>query len=172
MLLGYAQQVTLSNVGITNLRAQNELAYFQDDWKVSPRLTLNLGVRYELYLPIWEVDNLYGNFLTDRSDRDFGKLVYAGLNGRSRSLMGADKNNFAPRLGFAYRVPHTGDLTIRGGYGMFYGNPDEQTGVGNMMTNNPPFVGAGGVTLIGDRNFPATSFNLSGRLPATPPRIP
>src|SRR6185437_8139318 len=97
--------------------------------------------------------------------------IYAGLNGQSGSLMNTDLNNFAPRFGFAWRAPHTGDLTVRGGYGMFYGNPDEQTGVGAMMTNNPPFVGAGGVTLIGDRNFPSTAFDLSGRLPPTPPQI-
>ena len=64
-------------------------------------------------------------------------------------------------------MPHTGDLTIRGGYGLFYGNPDEQTGVGNMMTNNPPFVGVGSVNLVGDKNNPSTAFNLSGSLPAT-----
>jgi hypothetical protein len=171
LLLGYAQQVTLSNVGVSNLRAQNDLAYFQDDWKVTSRLTVNLGVRYEIYFPLIDVDNKLGNFITDRSDPDFGRLVYAGLNGRSRSLMQAEKNNFAPRFGFAYRVPHTGDLTVRGGYGMFYGNPDEQIGVGAMMTNNPPFVGAGGLTLIGDRNFPSTAFNLSGKLPPTPAPI-
>jgi hypothetical protein len=128
-------------------------------------------VRYEIYFPLIDVDNKLGNFITDRSDPDFGRLVYAGLNGRSRSLMQAEKNNFAPRFGFAYRVPHTGDLTVRGGYGMFYGNPDEQIGVGAMMTNNPPFVGAGGLTLIGDRNFPSTAFNLSGKLPPTPAPI-
>jgi len=81
--------------------------------------------------------------------------------------MTVDRNNIAPRFGFAWRIPHSGDLTIRGGYGMFYGNPDEQTGVGNMMTNNPPFVGVGSVNLIGDKNLPSSAFNLSGSLPAT-----
>jgi Carboxypeptidase regulatory-like domain len=171
LLLGYAQQVTISNIGVTDLRARNDMAYFQDDWKVTPRLTVNLGVRYELYFPLTEINNKLGNFVTDRSDPNFGHLIYADLNGQSRSLMQTDKNNFAPRFGFAYRVPHTHDLTVRGGYGMFYGNPDEQVGVGNMMTNNPPFVGAGGLTLIGDRNFASTAFNLSGKLPPTPAPI-
>ena len=78
-----------------------------------------------------------------------------------------DGRNLALRFGLAYRVPHTHDLIIRGGYGTFYGNPDEQIGVGAMMTNNPPFVGAGSVNLIGDKILPSTAFNLSGSLPAT-----
>jgi hypothetical protein len=171
LLLGYAQQVTLSSIGISNLRAQNDFIYFQDDWKITSRLTLNLGLRYEIYLPLTEVDNKLGNFVTTPGDPNYGKLIYAGLNGNSRSLMSTDLNNFAPRFGFAWRAPHSGDLTVRGGYGMFYGNPDEQTGVGNMMTNNPPFVGAGGLTLIGDRNFTSSAFNLSGSLPPTPAPI-
>ncbi|MBI3684447.1 MAG: TonB-dependent receptor, partial [Acidobacteria bacterium] len=171
LLLGYAQTVTLSSLGISDLRAQNDLMYFQDDWKVTQRLTLNLGLRYELYWPITDTQDKLGNFVLDRSDPDLGRLVYAGLNGRSRSMMAVDRNNFAPRFGFAYRVPKTRDLTVRGGYGMFYGNPDEQTGVGAMMTNNPPFVGAGGLNLIGDRTQPSSAFNLSGRLPAQPPPI-
>ena len=51
LLLGYAQTVTLSSVGTSDLQAQNDLMYIQDDWKVT-RLTLNLGLRYELYWPI------------------------------------------------------------------------------------------------------------------------
>ena len=171
LLLGYAQQVTISNVSISNLRVQNDFMYFQDDWKITPSLTLNLGIRYELYFPITETDNHLANFVTTPGDPNFGKLIYAGLNGQSTSLMNTDLNNFAPRVGFAWRAPHTGDLTVRGGYGMFYGNPDEQTGVGNMMTNNPPFVGAGGLSLIGDRSLPSTAFNLSGSLPPTPAAI-
>lgn len=171
LLLGYAQQVTISNISVSNLRVQNDFMYVQDDWKITPRLTLNLGLRYEVYFPITETDNRLGNFVTTRGDPNYGKLIYAGLNGQSRSLMNTDLNNFAPRFGFAWRAPHTRDLTVRGGYGMFYGNPDEQTGVGNMMTNNPPFVGAGGLSLIGDRTLPSTAFNLSGSLPPTPAPI-
>ncbi|HLJ14698.1 MAG TPA: TonB-dependent receptor, partial [Bryobacteraceae bacterium] len=167
LLLGLAQQVQTSTIGISNLRAQNDYSYFQDDWKITQRLTLNLGVRYELYWPMTETNNKLADFVLDPSDPNYGHLVFAGLNGQSRSLMNVDKGNVAPRFGFAYRVPHTGDLTIRGGYGMFYGNPDEQTGVSVMMTNNPPFVGAGSVNLIGDKNLPSTAFNLSGSLPAT-----
>jgi hypothetical protein len=167
LMLGLAQSVVTSSLGISDLRAQNAFAYVQDDWKITSRLTLNLGLRYELYFPITDTKDKLANFVLDPSNPAFGHLVFAGLNGQSRSMMTVDKNNFAPRIGFAYRIPHTGDLTIRGGYGIFYGNPDEQTGVGNMMTNNPPFVGAGSVNIIGDHTLPSTAFNLSGKLPAT-----
>jgi len=114
-----------------------------------------------------DTQNKLANFVLDPSSPDFGHLIFAELNGHSRSLMTVDAGNVAPRFGFAYRVPHTHDLIIRGGYGMFYGNPDEQIGVGAMMTHNPPFVGAGSVNLIGDKTFPSTAFSLSGSLPAT-----
>jgi hypothetical protein len=167
LLLGLTQQVQTSTTGVSNLRAQNDYWYFQDDWKVTDRLTLNLGVRYEIYWPMTDTNNKLADFILDPSDPNYGRLVYAGLNGQSRSLMTVDKGNIAPRFGFAWRVPHTGDLVIRGGYGMFYGNPDEQTGVSVMMTNNPPFVGAGSVNLIGDKINPSSAFNLSNSLPAT-----
>ena len=152
--LGLAQTVVTSTVGLSNLRAQNDFWYVQDDWKVSSRLTLNLGLRYELYWPLYDTQNKLGNFVTDPTNPNFGHMIFAGVNGQSRSMMTVDPHNFAPRFGFAYRVPHSGDMVIRGGYGIFYGNPDEQTGVGNMMTNNPPFVGVGGQNIIGDQEHP------------------
>ena len=141
LLLGLAQQVQTSTTGVSNLRAQNDYWYIQDDWKVRPRLNLNIGVRYELYWPMTDTKNMLANFVLDPSSPDFGHLIFAELNGHSRSLMTVDAGNVAPRFGFAKRVPHTHDLIIRGGYGMFYGNPDEQIGLGAMMTNNPPARG-------------------------------
>ncbi len=134
----------------------------------SGALTLNLGLRYELYWPLYETNNGLANFVSDRSNANFGKMIFAGVNGQSRSLMTVDPHNFAPRFGFGWSVPHSSNLVIRGGYGIFYGNPDEQTGVGSMMTNNPPFVGLGGQNIIGDKNNPATAFNLSSSLPPFP----
>jgi hypothetical protein len=168
MELGLAQTVVTSTIGVSNLRANNDYWYVQDDWKASPRLTLNFGLRYELYWPLYEANNGLSNFVTDPTNPNFGHVIFAGLNGQSRSMMKVDPHNFAPRFGFAYRVPHSGDIVIRGGYGIFYGNPDEQTGVGQMMTNNPPFVGVGGQNIIGDKNNPSTAFNLSSSLPAFP----
>jgi hypothetical protein len=114
--------------------------FFQDDWKVTPRLTLNLGVRYELVSP-WidkhdillnfdpTFDNNTGRFLVS-SDKTLAYLdprisstlptvtaAQSGL-GIGRGLVRTDKNNFAPRVGFAWGI---GDKSVvRGGYGVYF----------------------------------------------------
>ncbi|MBM3796551.1 MAG: TonB-dependent receptor [Acidobacteria bacterium] len=89
--------------------------YAQDDWKVTDRLTINAGRRYEYDTPTIERSDKWSNF-----DPVTGKLLIANFNtDRSTGVVG-DRNNFAPRLGFAYRLrPGT---VLRGGAGIFY-NP-------------------------------------------------
>ena len=78
-------------------------AYFQDEWRVSPRLTLNLGLRYELHPP-W-VDRMNNGANLDFSDRANPRIVLMQDGSRfSRALVNTDGNNFAPRLGIVYRL--------------------------------------------------------------------
>jgi hypothetical protein len=105
--------------------------YFQDDWKVTPKLTLNLGLRYELDTPIVEVANRQTNF-----DVVSGKLLIAGFNTDSATGIKSDKNNFGPRVGFAYQV--TGGTVLRGGYGVFY-NPGNSESVYMRRHRQLPF---------------------------------
>lgn len=116
LLLGTAstieQDFTLVFPGI---RGTEWATYVQDDWKVSDRLTLNLGLRYEYDTRVSEVANRWTNF-----DPVTGKLLIAGFNTDKNTGIERDANNVAPRFGFAYRV-HEGTV-LRGGFGIFY-NP-------------------------------------------------
>lgn len=90
--------------------------YFQDNWKVSSRLTLNLGLRWEVFTAATEERNRLTNF-----DVANLRLVYAGVGGTSNSAGVRTRwNNFGPRFGFAYSVDGSGKTVVRGGFGMSY----------------------------------------------------
>lgn len=112
-------------------------AYFaQDDWRVSPRVTLTAGLRYEYDAPIYEKQNRIANF-----DPITGSVVLAGVNGESRATYNPDPDNFAPRLGLAYDVKGDGKWVMRMGYGDFYEIPVNNSQLGLRL--NPPFFTAG-----------------------------
>jgi hypothetical protein len=87
-------------------------AFLQDDWRVSPRLTVNLGFRYELSTVIKEDHNLLGNFDPNVGDVQVGKQISGPYQG--------DHNNFAPRLGLAWDPTGSGKTVIRAGGGLIY----------------------------------------------------
>jgi hypothetical protein len=118
--------------------------FFQDDWKVTPRLTLNLGIRYELITPFIDNNDMLVNFdpnfldegtglkgrfvvpsektlpFLDTRIADTRPVVTASQSGLDigRGLVRTDKNNIAPRVGFAFRL--TDKSAIRGGWGLYY----------------------------------------------------
>ncbi len=103
--------------------------FFQDDWKITDRLTFNLGVRYEYVTPFFSPTNEMSIF-----DMATNKLLIAGQNGVSRYIVQPDKNNWAPRVGFAFKLrPKT---TLRAGYGIFY---DPENAKRDDVKFNPPF---------------------------------
>jgi outer membrane receptor protein involved in Fe transport len=135
-----------------------ETGYFaQDDWRVNRRLTLNLGLRYDLYTWPYETHNLQANF-----DLATGQLVLPGTNGYPKSLINTDTNNFAPRIGFAYSATSDGKTVIRGGYGIFYFL--DRGGIDNQLAQNPPFSGEAQFKY--EDGF---RFNLGGAAPNSPP---
>jgi hypothetical protein len=173
LLLG-APQTIQSSVGdgiahnYTNLYS----LYVQDDWKISPRLTLNLGLRYEYATPYTEkldrftiVDTTNrsqgGQLLLANSSKVFipGRgVVDSGGSFTSRSLIAPDRNNVAPRLGFAWRP--LGRTVVRGGAGLFF---DVQEGnEAQFLRNNPPYLFA--QNLASDPFIP--SFRLDDLFPA------
>ena len=92
--------------------------FVQDDWRVSERVTVNLGLRYEYVVPTIEKQNRLTNF-----DFVTGQVLLAGQNGATRSMYEPDKTAIAPRVGFAWDVNGDGRLAVRGGYGIFYEVP-------------------------------------------------
>ncbi len=135
------------SAGIFGQRQWRDAVFVQDDWKIKPNLTFNIGVRYEYDQPIYEVNNKMVNvnlalakFAPAGTPID-NMLEYAGAYNpatgtlNSRALYNAYYFGVMPRLGFAWSLNPR--LVIRGGYGM--SDEMESTGTGLRMTQNPPY---------------------------------
>ena len=117
-------------------RAMDTAEYAQDDWKVTPRLTLNLGIRYEYYQPWVDAENGIAKLTTGvrakagafpngiRVIAGTPEATAAGFTGRAnRALYFPSPNDWAPRIGFAWRPFANNDTVVRGAYGLFYSPP-------------------------------------------------
>ena len=134
MLLGLPISARISTVIAMYNRQHVPAVFAQDDWKVSRRLTLNLGVRYDYFSPIREAHNRQSNF-----DYATGTLIQAGQNGASDALVEADKANFSPRIGFAWTPTASADTVVRGAYGVFFSGQEIRTAAPLQLAYNLPF---------------------------------
>ncbi|MFQ5929732.1 MAG: TonB-dependent receptor domain-containing protein, partial [Acidobacteriota bacterium] len=147
-LLGLPNNSQISNKFDGHQRNKYWGFYFQDDWKVTPKLTLNLGVRYELFYPEHEIDNKLLNFIIGPNKvivpndvipegipADLVMPIPDGVD--PRNLRRLDKDNWSPRIGFAYRLA---DRTVlRAGGGIFYGEGIYTfLGSSGRILGNPP----------------------------------
>lgn len=120
-------EVTAASVQISDqitTRAQYIAGFVQDDWRLSNRLTLNLGLRHDLELPRREVDNKLNTFDVNAINPVSGTpgvVRFAGINGTRERAFATDVNNLGPRAGFAYQLTESGRTILRGGAGIFYG---------------------------------------------------
>lgn len=135
-LFGARSHYELNNVAIVDYNQRLHFWYGQDDWRVTQKLTLNLGLRYELGIPQWVSDNRLANF-----DPTTNSLVQAqGDSISSRSLVNQQKNNWAPRVGLAYSV--TPKTVIRSAYGISYIQFNRLGGENLLAYNGPSVVDA------------------------------
>ena len=115
-------------------------AFVQDDWRVTPRLTVNFGVRYEFSTVPQEAHNLLGNF-----DSNVGLVQVNTGSNRISSLYKPDHKNFAPRFGFAWDINGKGTTVIRGGGGLVYETVNWQSFIAFNNAFGPGSVPTGGL---------------------------
>jgi hypothetical protein len=133
---GFAWDYTIGVFnGFYNTRNWENGFFAQDDFRVNRKLTLNLGLRYDVLTWPTEKDGKQSNF-----DPSTGTLVLPGTAGWPKALITTPRGDFGPRMGFAYDLAGNGKTVIRGGYGMFY--YVDRGGVGNQLSNNPNFNGS------------------------------
>ncbi|MFZ0594211.1 MAG: TonB-dependent receptor, partial [Bryobacteraceae bacterium] len=108
--------------------------YIDDLVRVSDRLTLDLGLRYEIFTPLSEVFNRISNY-----DLETKTLLLAGVNTSNTTIHG-DYNNFGPRFGLAYALTNDKKTSLRAGYGIFYIPSKTQGGTAQRLIYNPPFA--------------------------------
>ena len=116
--------------GTFGIRFSGFSTFFEDDWRVTNKLALNLGLRYEIQTSPYEVNNRWANFNVTT-----GKLMLAGKDGNSRSVRNNDLNNFGPRVGIAYQIDSK--TTLRTGAGISY---TEQFDGGTQLYKNLPYM--------------------------------
>lgn len=164
MIANQMDNASISNISTVRNQRWYRSAYVQDDWQVMPKLTLNLGLRWEYFQPVEELEGRQANFVVDYNTNTAQFLlpnaarqytlptsllnalsannvpvVYTGNN----SLANAQKTNFSPRFGFSYAA--NDKTVVRGGFGLFFGGI-EAVGFYPNLGANAPFLFTSNIT--------------------------
>ncbi len=134
LVAGASQYQIGTQTGFFSNINQEDALFAQDNWRLNQRLTLNLGLRWDLLTWPYEAHNQQSSFNVAN-----GQVLEAGVNGVSKTIVNQDYLNFAPRVGFAYDLSGDGKTVIHGGYGIFY-FPD-YGGINNQLGQNGPYSG-------------------------------
>jgi outer membrane receptor protein involved in Fe transport len=122
-------------------RATEYALFVQDDWKISPRLTLNLGLRWDPYLPFIDLDDKFSQVRLGQQSTIFPNappgILFAGDPGIPRATIQKSLGNLGPRFGFAFDPSGSGKTSLRGGYGIFYSQIRQQAH--NQISTNQPY---------------------------------
>jgi hypothetical protein len=152
VMLGLPREIVASiDIFDPNFRNSQLMPWVQDTWKVSPKLTLTLGLRYEwLGVPQAKYDKIANFYQTSPTTAQIITPQNTGLpaytqkpNSLGRGLLMNDNNNFGPRIGFAYLAAK--NTVVRGAYGVFYQRGAACTWIG--LSVNPPFIRSGDAVL-------------------------
>lgn len=170
LLLGYVDQANVLATEYLDIRSNTFGAYFQDDWHVTPRLTLNLGLRWDVDQPRWELHNRQNSFDPTQINPVSGTpgvVLFSGKNGASKYANNWDWHNIGPRLGIAWTPAD--HWVVRGGGGVLYlgeyDQPPIQTTLG--FSAQTAFISPDGgktAAFILANGFPGFSFPTDAQL--------
>jgi hypothetical protein len=146
----------------TRLRGASYDAYFNDDWRTLPTLTLNLGVRWEYEAPFTERS---GHLVNLDVAPGFSSVKQVIASAANASLVPPDKRGIEPRLGLSWRPSLGSSLVIRAGYGI-YRNLGGYESLALLFAQQPPFSRAFNV-----QTSPSAPLTLANPFPSTPPAI-
>lgn len=140
-LLGRPTQIQQIAEDSNRPRTWEPALFLQDDWKATRRLTLNLGIRWEPYLPFIDLTDKFSQvrlgFQSQRFPSAPSGVAFAGDPGIPRAMVPNRWANLGPRFGFAYDLFGNGHTALRGGYGIFYAKIRQQAH--NQISTNQPF---------------------------------
>jgi hypothetical protein len=162
-LLGLSTTQRLSLFHQPDLYSDGWQVYAQDAWRIRPSLTLNYGIRYEYFTPMFDRSNLLTNI-----DPATGAIVVAGDGSvRERTLIEPDRNDVAPRVSLAWSA--TPRLVIRAGYGIFYQQQDRYGSESQLGLNLPQLVDV--AITANNANAPPAFRFADGFTPLTPANV-
>ncbi|MGA2965418.1 MAG: TonB-dependent receptor [Terriglobales bacterium] len=181
-LMGLPDEYYQAPSAPSDIRTKSYYVFAQDEWKVTKNLVLNFGLRYEYSTPKVDTKGRSFSIIPGLQSKVFVNaplgLVFPGDAGAPRGANFPDRNDFAPRFGFAWDVRGNGSMSVRGGIGVFYdvlkGEDNLQFNgqapffsTSDLYFNSPP--GGGYVSAPNVQGDPYGSLGLTNPFPSKPP---